>query len=102
MRGGSPNLRLSLRPAQSRPELASSACSPRPFRRYRRRSAVLSRQATQGVLPLLPLPPHAPNKLARDIESAAKADCRTAHTGLGILAVVPLAVDALRTDGCRW
>ena len=68
----------------------------------RSRSAVLSRQATQGVLPLLPLPPQAPNKLARDIESAAKADCRTAHTGLGILAVVPLVVDGLRKDGCRW
>ena len=56
-----------------------------------------------GVLPLLPRPPEVDNKLAREIEKAGKADCRKAHAGAGLLAVVPLAVDALRKDGgCKW
>jgi hypothetical protein len=57
------------------------------------------------VLPLLPRPPELPDKLARDIDKAAKADCRTAYQGLGLLAVVPLAADALgggKGSGCKW
>jgi hypothetical protein len=42
------------------------------------------------------------DKLARDIEKAGKADCRKAYAGGGLLAVVPLAADALRGQGCKW
>ena len=42
-------------------------------------------------------------KLAEDIEKSAKPDCRNAHSGMGLLAVVPLAADALKKDGgCKW
>ena len=71
----------------------------------RARGGELSRQAGAGVLPLLPRPPELPDKLARDIEKSAKADCRKAYQGLGVLAVVPLAVDAVRggkDSGCKW
>jgi hypothetical protein len=69
----------------------------------RARGGELSRFSAPGVLPLLPRPPDLPDKLARDIQKAGKADCRTAHAGAGVLAVVPLAVDALRKDGgCKW
>ena len=39
----------------------------------------------------------------RDIEKAAKVDCRKAYAGAGLLAVVPLAADALgKAGGCKW
>ena len=71
----------------------------------RPRGGELSRLGGAGVLPLLPRPPELPDKLARDIDKSAKADCRKAYQGLGLLAVVPLAVDAARggKDGaCKW
>lgn len=69
------------------------------------RGGELSRQGGGGLLPLLPRPPDLPDKLARDIDKAAKADCRNAYQGFGLLAVVPLAADALRGgqgSGCKW
>ena len=52
---------------------------------------------------MLPRPPELPDKLAKDIAKAAKGDCRTAYQGAGLLAVVPLAAEALKKDsGCRW
>jgi hypothetical protein len=69
----------------------------------RSRGGELSRGAGSGVLPLLPRPPDLPGKLGRDIDRASKPDCRTAYNGAGLLAVVPLAVDAARKDsGCKW
>ena len=66
----------------------------------RPRGGEISRQGSRGVLSLLPHPPD--SKLANDIEKSAKPDCRTAYSGLGLLAAAPLALDALRKDGCRW
>lgn len=40
--------------------------------------------------------------LARGIAQAAVADCRTAYSGLLLLAVPMLVLDALRDGGCRW
>ena len=68
----------------------------------RPRSGDIARQPSSGVLQLLPPPPARKSKLAEDIENAAKADCRKAHSGLGLLAVVPLAIDAVKEAGCRW
>jgi len=70
---------------------------PRP------RPGELSSQSGRGVLSLLPRVPETKSKLATEIEKAGKADCRTAYSGLGPLAVLPLAVDALKKDGgCKW
>lgn len=69
----------------------------------RTRGGELSRQSSVGVLSLLPRPPELPNKLAREIDKAGKADCRDAYSGLGPLAVLPLALDAVRKEGgCKW
>jgi hypothetical protein len=68
----------------------------------RPRGGEISRQGPGGMLQLLPHPPDVKSKLARDIEKAARPDCRTAYAGLGLLAVVPLAVDAARSKGCGW
>jgi hypothetical protein len=67
-----------------------------------RRGGAISAQGSRGLLPLLPHPPETKSKLAQDIEKAAKTDCRQAYAGMGLLAAVPLAVDALRDKGCRW
>ncbi len=68
----------------------------------RLRGGELSRYSTTGLLPALPRPPEVPDKLGSAIEKTAKEDCRKAYAGAGLLAVVPLAVDALREGGCKW
>jgi hypothetical protein len=62
----------------------------------------LNGPSARGLLPLLPAPPERKSKLADDIEKSAKPDCRKAYSGAGLLAVVPLAADAVRDKGCRW
>ena len=54
------------------------------------------------MLRVLPAPPERPSKLAEGIEKAAKKDCRNAYSGAGLLAVIPLAADAVKGDGCKW
>jgi hypothetical protein len=67
------------------------------------RGGELSRGGATGVLQMLPRPPELPDKLAREIDKAGKADCRQAYAGAGLLAAVPLAIDAVRKDpGCKW
>lgn len=41
-------------------------------------------------------------KLGEAIDRSRPADCRSAYAGLGVLAVIPLAVDAVREGGCKW
>ena len=55
-----------------------------------------------GLLPALPRPPELPTKLAKDLEKSQRPDCRNAYAGSGLAAAVPLAVDAVKGDGCRW
>ena len=69
----------------------------------RQRGGNLSRGESSGLLPLVPRPPETMDKLGRDIQNAAKPDCRDAHADKGLLAVVPLAIDAFRREGgCKW
>jgi hypothetical protein len=86
------------------PPAAAASAPPRlNLQLARPRGGELSRFSAPGVLPLLPRPPELPDKLADDIARSAKKDCRTAYPGAGLLAVVPLAAEALRKDsGCKW
>jgi hypothetical protein len=68
----------------------------------RPRGGMISSQGSRGLLQMVPHPPEARTKLAEDIEKAAKADCRKAYGAMGLLAVLPLAADAVRDKGCRW
>jgi hypothetical protein len=68
----------------------------------RPRGGAISAQGSRGLLSMVPHPPEGKTKLADDLEKAAKPDCRTAYGGMGLLAVVPLALDAARDKGCRW
>jgi hypothetical protein len=40
------------------------------------------------------------------IEAARRKDCKTAYAGAGLLAIIPLAIDAVRSaandSGCKW
>ena len=86
------------------PAAAAASALPRlNLELARPRGGELSRHGTAGVLPVLPRPPERDQKLARDIEKSGRTDCRTAHTGAGLLAVVPLVMDAMKKDsGCKW
>jgi hypothetical protein len=83
---------------------ASNAASAPPrlnLQLARPRGGELPRGSSTGVLSLLPRPPETASKLSKDIEKSAKPDCGTAYGG-GLLAVVPLLVDSVRKDGCKW
>ncbi len=84
---------------------ASAAPERKPLNLSLPRGGELSAQGSRGVLPLMPLPPERKSKLSESLEEAKRADCRKAYgESLGLLAVVPLAVDAVRggTKGCQW
>lgn len=83
------------------PAAAASAPKRLNLELGRLRGGELSRHGSPGVLPVLPRPPET-DKLASEIEKAARSDCRKAHAGAGLLAVVPLAIDSLRGAGCKW
>jgi hypothetical protein len=67
------------------------------------RGGEIGRDGQRGLLNLLPPPPERKSKLAESIEKTAKKDCRQAYAGAGLLAIVPLAIDAVKNkDNCRW
>jgi hypothetical protein len=90
--------------AATPPSAAASAPPRLNLQLTRPRGGEIARGGTTaGVLPLLPRPPEVSDKLARDINKSGKADCREAYAGAGLLAPIPLVVDALRKDGgCKW
>lgn len=82
---------------------SAAASAPRLNLELPRRAAgELSSQGSRGVLNLVPPPPERKSKLAEDIAKTARPDCKEAYAGLGILAPLPLAADALRGKGCKW
>jgi hypothetical protein len=69
-----------------------------------------AREGTAGLvaLPKRPPPTLDPGRemreeqLARDIARSRRNDCRSAYSGLGLLAVLPLLKDAVTGSGCKW
>ena len=61
-----------------------------------------SAAGSKGVFQLLPRPPETKSKLEKELDKAGRPDCRNAYAGAGLLAAVPLVVDAVRDKGCRW
>lgn len=87
----------------SEPGPASSAPAPalRPLNLSLPRGDLAARRGP-GVLELLPQPPERKSKLEKALDGASPEDCRKAYADKGLLAVVPLAVDAVRGKGCQW
>jgi hypothetical protein len=82
---------------------SAAASAPRaPLNLSLPRSGDIASRRGPGLVELLPQPPERKSKLEQSIEDAANKDCRKAYAGAGILAVVPLAVDAARGKGCKW
>jgi len=89
-------------PAEERPTFDMAAA-----RGTARKAA---REGTQGLvaLPKRPPPTLDPGRetreeqLARDIARSRRNDCRSAYSGMGLLAVVPLLKDAVTGSGCKW
>jgi hypothetical protein len=99
--GGAPD--AGPRPGVDRAQApAATASAPRLNLELPRARATLPGLVAPRVLNLVPPPPERKSTLADSIEKAAKTDCRKAYSGMGPLAVLPLAVDALRDGGCRW
>ena len=85
------------------PALPASAPPRLNLQLARPRGGEISRGLGGGVLAVLPRPPEVDDKLGQQIAKSAKVDCRSAYAAAGLLAVVPLAVEALRKDStCRW
>jgi hypothetical protein len=85
------------------PALPASAPPRLNLQLARPRGGELSRGLGGGVLAVLPRPPEVEDKLGQQIAKTAKADCRSAYAGAGLLAVVPLVVEAVRKEsGCKW
>ena len=55
-----------------------------------------------GLVPMLPAPAEKKTQLETDLEKANRAKCADAYSGAGLLAVIPLAKDAVTGKGCKW
>ena len=55
-----------------------------------------------GLLPALPAPAEKKTQLETDLEKAERAKCADAYAKNGLLAVIPLAKDAVTGKGCKW
>lgn len=100
---GSPGAgpRLGANPA-SPPLPSATASAPRaPLDLSLPRGAIAARRGP-GLIDLLPQPPERKSKLEQSIEDAANKDCRQAYANTGLLAALPLALDAARGKGCKW
>jgi hypothetical protein len=71
--------------------------------RQRAREIAARGLESRGVFTLpIPPPPERESKEARAIDKATKPDCRTAYSGLGLLAVPVLVANAIADSGCKW
>jgi hypothetical protein len=55
-----------------------------------------------GLVPLLPAPAEKKTPLETEIDKASRAHCADAYASSGLLAVIPLAKDAVTGKGCKW
>ena len=55
-----------------------------------------------GLVPALPAPAERKTQLETDLQKASRAHCADAYASSGLLAVIPLAKDAVTGKGCKW
>jgi hypothetical protein len=71
----------------------------------RQRAREIAKEGT-GQRAILPLPlPAKPAQKSREelaIEKAWKPDCKTAYSGMGLLAMIPLMMNAIGEGTCSW
>jgi hypothetical protein len=99
---GSPNAGSRLGADVAVPPSASASAPRAPLNLSLPRSGDIAARRGPGLIEMLPQPPERKSKLEQSIEDAANKDCRKAYANAGILAAIPLAVDAARGKGCKW
>jgi hypothetical protein len=95
---------------KSRRDVVTPATEPggtphidRQASRERAREIAGGRSGSRGVFTLaIPIPPESKTKEAVAIEKAARPDCRSAYSDLGLLAVPALVANTLTDSGCKW
>ncbi len=68
----------------------------------RPRGGPIAARGSSGLLSVMPHPPELKTALEKQLDAAGLADCRKAYSAMGLAALAPLALDALREKGCRW
>jgi len=70
----------------------------------RKTARLIAKHRKDGLvaLPKAEPPLERDDRLGRAIERARRPDCKSAYSGLGLLAVIPLAKDAVTGSGCKW
>lgn len=99
---GSPDAGSRLGADQALPPSAAASAPRAPLNLSLPRSGAVAARRGPGLVDLLPQPPERKSKLERSIEEAANPDCRKAYANAGVLAALPLALDAARGKGCKW
>ncbi|MBI3350765.1 MAG: hypothetical protein HY020_26650 [Burkholderiales bacterium] len=98
---GSPDAGPRLGPSVPAPPTAAASAPRAPLNLSLPRGDMTAKRSL-GLVELLPPPPERKSKLEQSIEDTANKDCRKAYSNAGILAAVPLALDAARGKGCKW
>lgn len=98
---GSPDAGSRLGPDLPAPPTAAASAPRTPLNLALPRGDIAARRGP-GLVDMLPQPPERKSKLEQSLEDAANKDCRKAYANAGILAAVPLALDAARGKGCKW
>ena len=96
---GSPDAGSRLGADVALPPSASASAPRAPLNLSLPRSGDIAARRSPGLIEMLPQPPERKSKLEQSIEDAANKDCRKAYANTGILAAIPLAVDAARGKG---
>lgn len=99
---GSPDAGARLGPDPPSPPTAAASTPGRAPLNLSLPRGDMSAKRSTGVIDLIPPPPERKSKLEQSVEDATKKDCRKSYDGMGLLAVIPLAVDAVRDKGCKW
>ncbi|NCT85360.1 MAG: hypothetical protein GXC94_19585, partial [Comamonadaceae bacterium] len=99
---GSPDAGSRLGADLALPPSAAASAARAPLNLSLPRRGDIAARRGPGLIDLLPQPPERKSKLEQSIEEAANKDCRKAYSNAGILAAVPLAIDAARGKGCKW
>ncbi|MFG6469104.1 hypothetical protein [Roseateles sp. BYS87W] len=99
---GSPDAGSQLGPDLAVPPSASASAPRAPLNLSLPRGSAIAARRGPGLMELLPQPPERKSKLEQSLENAANPDCRKAYAEAGLLAALPLALDAARGKGCKW
>ncbi len=99
---GSPEAGSRLGPDLALPPSAAASAPRAPLNLLLPRGGDIAARRGPGLVDLLPQPPERKSKLEQSIDDAANKDCRKAYANAGILAALPLAIDAARGKGCKW